>query len=270
MKLLKLPTYLYKYINWENEFHRNILCKNEIFFSSITKFNDPFDSSVPLRYDLGTDEQIFNLFCEAIQRDNPGIQKKSVEYRAHNHMQSMKRNQSFDNIISFRELIKSMYGIFCTSQIFDSILMWSHYSNSHKGLCLRINCEKFKSFIETECINDGNVIVWDKVEYSEKYPILNPFEIKNDYDYNIKPLIIKSSAWEYEEEVRFILFDFVNKIFVLPEGVIDAVYLGWKIPAEWMDEVISICSLKKIKVFKMIPKEFSFSLGYFEQFNFSN
>ncbi len=35
--------FTYKYINWEKEYHRRILTQNEVYFASISKYNDPFE-----------------------------------------------------------------------------------------------------------------------------------------------------------------------------------------------------------------------------------
>ena len=64
--------------NLEIEYHKKILLKNEIYFTSVRKFNDPFDSTVPFRYDLGSYEQIFSLYVEHVRRDHPMLTENEV------------------------------------------------------------------------------------------------------------------------------------------------------------------------------------------------
>lgn len=86
MDLIELPDYVYKYISWKNSYHKEILLENKIFFSSVKNFNDPFDSTIPLRYDLGTDEQILNLFIKLIKIDNPQLTDDETKRIVRNEM----------------------------------------------------------------------------------------------------------------------------------------------------------------------------------------
>jgi len=47
----KYPSILYKYRDWEDDYHKRMLTEDEIFFASSEDFNDPFDCAVPIRYD---------------------------------------------------------------------------------------------------------------------------------------------------------------------------------------------------------------------------
>ena len=46
----KNPKAIYKYRVWSKEFHRNALTNNEIFFSSPSNLNDPYDCKIPLKF----------------------------------------------------------------------------------------------------------------------------------------------------------------------------------------------------------------------------
>ena len=264
MELIKLPDCLYKYISWDKEYYEKIILENEIFFSSVKNFNDPFDSTIPLRYDIGTDDQIMDLFVKLIRNDNPNLTDDEVKRIARNEMRyddvrGVKRIQN--TIDNQREIIATKYGIFSASYRFDSILMWSHYSNLHKGLCIRFNCEKFKDYIENECPKNDWIIVWDNVEYRNNYPNLNPFKMET-YDQIMKSLLIKSELWIYEKEIRFILFDFSNKVLKLPDGIIDQIILGCKISPNDRQELIEFSKNKNIELVQAFRKENTFGLGF--------
>lgn len=61
-------------------------------------------------------------------------------------------NDPFDsNIIDSEYLRKEIYSkhkIYCLSEVNDSLLMWSHYSDSHKGFCL-----EFSDYTDDELIS---------------------------------------------------------------------------------------------------------------------
>lgn len=44
------PPILYKYRNWSNDYHKNLLIKNEIFMSPPNMLNDPFDCRIYTDY----------------------------------------------------------------------------------------------------------------------------------------------------------------------------------------------------------------------------
>ncbi len=60
--------YVYKYITWEKNYHKEILLGNKIFFPFVRKCNIPLDSTVPSRYDSGNDAQTSTLCAEYSER----------------------------------------------------------------------------------------------------------------------------------------------------------------------------------------------------------
>ena len=264
MEFIELPEYVYKYVTWEKDYHKKIILENEIFFPSARKFNDPFDSTVPLRYDLGNDEQIFDLYVEHIRRDHPNLTEDEVKRVARNELRD---NDVRDaeriqyNINVQRDFASKRFGIFSVSTRMDNILLWSHYSNMHKGICIRFNCKQFRKFIETDCVKNGQIIYWDNVDYQNKYPTLNPFEFNNIESYT-KSLLIKSDDWKYENELRFILFDLPDNAIILPSGIIDQIILGCRISKENEKEIIEIAKGKNIEIIQAVLKQNSFGLDF--------
>lgn len=264
MEFIELPEYVFKYITWEKEFHKKILLENEIFFPSARKFNDPFDSTVPLRYDLSNDDQIFNLYVEHIRHDHPNLTDDEVKRMARNELKNNdvrnpERNQYYIDVQ--REFAATKFGIFSTSTKMDNILLWSHYSNLHRGVCIRFNCKKFREFIETDCVKNGLIIYWEYVDYQNKYPTLNPFDFNNVESYT-KSLLIKSDDWRYESELRFLLFDLPDKAIIIPDGIIDQIILGCRISKENEKEIVEVGKKKNIELKQAVLKQNSFGLDF--------
>ena len=87
------------------------------------------------------------------------------------------------------------HGIICLSGTFDCPLMWGHYADSHKGVCLGFDV-------------DEDLLL--KVEYVDNPLCLNLNKNQNLTEDNARSIIsTKSNLWKYEKEYRF----FVN----LPE-----------------------------------------------------
>lgn len=83
----------------------------------------------------------------------------------------------------------------CFSKVYDNILMWSHYADSHKGIVLSF--DTFLDYWEDE---------FHEMEYSNKRISLPTLETnQNDYVWNM--LTSKSLNWSYEQEYRMIRLD---------------------------------------------------------------
>jgi len=260
--LPELPTHLYKFITWEKEYHKRMIEENEIFFTSAKNFNDPFDSSVPLRYDLGTEEQIFELYKTHVKLQHPNLNSTEVERVAINEMRinKIKDPKIIESNLDYqRRWAIEKYGIFSMTTENKNILMWSHYADSHKGICLRFNCSRFLDFIRNDCLRNELLIVWDKIDYQTEYPLLNPFEL-NDNEVVLKSLLIKSCNWKYENEFRFILFDNPDRALIIPDGIIDQIIIGCNILSENKNKLVELAKLKKIELLQAIIKRNSFGL----------
>jgi len=103
--------------------------------------------------------------------------------------------------------IRTDYRICCLSKTYKNILMWSHYADSHKGICIgfKINDEKnFKLEI------NGNNRKIDKVKYVKDFSELRAIKFFRYTDSSEKDLIkkylsYKYRIWKYEKEYRIIL-----------------------------------------------------------------
>lgn len=88
--------------------------------------------------------------------------------------------------------------VLCFSQIRDSILMWSHYADSHKGVCLGFerNSDPDNGL--------GNYGVCIPVVYRSDNSLQSFRPLELDHKATSKILTTKSLAWSYEHEWRLI------------------------------------------------------------------
>ena len=70
--------------------------------------------------------------------------------------------------------------------------MWSHYSLSHTGVCLKFEILKDPEFFSTPL----------KVIYSDEYPVYN--HLRDGSVLVDKLLKTKSTCWAYEQELRVV------------------------------------------------------------------
>ena len=144
----------------------------------------------------------------------------------------------------FNEGVRNKIGIFCLTEFCDSILMWSHYANNHKGICLA-----FDMTIPEDAFNLAG-----KVKYSDNYPSIKDLSSAH-FEKNTKNTVFtKAKEWEYEEERRILRPPQIGGAgdYLLNKNNIKGVILGAKMENNDSNKVIEIVkkSRKKLELCK--------------------
>jgi len=250
-ELRQVPKILYKYISWDNIFHKRILSENEIYFSSFDQFNDPFEGEYPYRFrdeDL-TDENIVE-FIYQLSLKNGGNYTREFLWE-HLDKNPLKQDKYWQKIRPLKEFNKGV-GIFCLSKFNDNHLMWSHYANSHNGLCISFNLNYLARDL---------AVNFRKVAYSENFPRM-PLLPKNEAEY-LHFLYTKSKDWSYEQEYRFFETRRARTKVNVSNEVFTEIIFGCKMPNSTKQE-ISILALEKypgIKLFETAINDEKFQLN---------
>lgn len=125
-----LPKTIYKYRNWTSDFHKKVLTLNQLYLSSPSDFNDPFDCRIAKNhYLLDTPEKIekyikgINDHIEFLNKAGRDIEneKKLLRERLNNLDQYQKEFE-----IIYNENTDRYLGVLSMSGRWNSILMWSH------------------------------------------------------------------------------------------------------------------------------------------------
>jgi hypothetical protein len=138
-------------------------------------------------------------------------------------------------------------GVFSASEINNDILMWSHYADHHRGICVGVVPAKVcgKHF--------------RRVEYDTHVPVLNLWEYAKDVNpYFIKHSLFKSDRWKHEAEWR--TMDEVGPIKFA--GCIDQAIIGAETSVETRAEVLETVrsAEHEIDVFEASLSGWSFGL----------
>lgn len=181
----EIPATIYKYASIDTA---KLIVENlSLKFSCPFDFNDPFECKANISTNATLDEIIeFMNFCDIRHEFTPQHKRqKAIEAQSHP--------------ATFNETIrKSLEGttrntrMCCFSGKNDNILMWSHYANMHKGVCLKFDILQDVDFF---------------------YPLL-PVLYESDfleYNYVLSPTLVvdkqirmKAIDWGYEDELRVI------------------------------------------------------------------
>ncbi|MGZ4098420.1 MAG: DUF2971 domain-containing protein, partial [Bacteroidia bacterium] len=93
---------------------------------------------------------------------------------------------------------------------------WSHYSASHKGICIGFNAKKL--------YNTGEFSACGPVTYFTMYPNMSVLRDNEDLFYN--QLFNKSADWRYEKEYRYVKIGGKDSKVKFPASIIEEIYLG--------------------------------------------
>ncbi|MGG7579733.1 DUF2971 domain-containing protein [Rhizobium sp. Nf11,1] len=121
-----------------------------------------------------------------------------------------------------REKLDESTGLLCMSKSWQQPLLWGHYADSHKGICLGFEVKKSN---------------WKKVNYRTSRPRLSSYDKKRVAELTEQELEeighIKFKAWEYEKEYRRLIPlgepDMVNDLYFEdfgPDMILKMIYVG--------------------------------------------
>jgi hypothetical protein len=247
--------YLYKYRSLSERsvpFVERTLLHNELYFPRPAEFNDPFDccpapsSSVTAEE---WEEYLNRLYKERAPHLSAGEQRREVAEKLKDPTLLVCAMTKSANEIA------NSVGVLSLSARPDHPLMWSHYSDSHRGICLRFRASSEMPFF-------GRA---QKVRYQAKRPQLNPIRDSRHLGAE-KALLTKADFWSYEEEWRIIEYEAGPGIQTFPPEQLDGIILGTRMSAEDSNRVrgwISERSQQGIELLQARTDESEFRIGIF-------
>lgn len=177
------------------------LANNQLYFSDPTKFNDPFDCLIRLNFE-GTQEQWIEYFC----RDKGCTIEKAKEI-----VDSFPKNA--DGLVSPHKNLVNVkvprVGCFC--EINNDILMWSHYADYHRGICLCFEATPEHTMPLYEPNTGQKEAISGKFERviydpNNELCVLNAFDNEHEnYRKAEEQLYKKFEIWDREHEYRIVL-----------------------------------------------------------------
>jgi len=186
------------------------------------------------------------------------------------NIMTVKKNGIIEDELSKTIIDKSKdLVISCFSKKEDSILMWAHYADNNRGLCLELENE---DFLEMYYSSEKSSMKIKKLMYKIlwHYHMGSKFEIvksdQSEYLLAIAPFLTKADDWKYEQEVRCIFNK--NNIKVLKKDdkyfykmkAIKSITFGCRTPNDEKNEITKIALEKGIKTYETILSKESYRL----------
>jgi hypothetical protein len=233
---------LYKY-RPDNRHTLDIIKHQELYFSFAEEFNDPFDSRVVVAHFSGDEIQ---WRANAERFDIPeNLKREAMKALESLKFNSEKLREAYEKH-EFRTFI-----VHCMSEIRDNILMWGHYTNCHRGvclgfetsthrntLCIQMNDPRLDAFLEGTYVNFLPVL---EVKYQCEYP--EPYDIfEGRTDDLIGFLTTKGKDWKYEQERRLILpyAEINTRVLHYDRSALKEVILGRNMTDIFKNDIISL------------------------------
>lgn len=224
----KIPTSLFKYLGFSDKLLEQ-LCYDKVYFADPASFNDPLDCLPVVEADLSPTELESLLAQLVVNRSAKEIDAamKKVRLRGENATSRRDKltetevrkligeinyNATNPEVKDRKAYIKNAFrlaierelrrshetGVLCLSSKFDSPLMWSHYANQHRGVCVEYD------------VTGLTLQAPNKVAYGESRKVLASQindKVLNDNSIarqaiNKASLLTKSREWAYEGEWR--------------------------------------------------------------------
>ena len=266
MNLDKYPKTVYKYRDWSNKNHKKVLLDNEIFMASPKDFNDPFDCRIIVNYHLlNTPEKLEEYIDKLFVKLNDVLLKEKINFKLQKQnllkrLQNINQYQKEREEIEFQEMNKH-FGIFSLSARWNSILMWSHYGNFHKGICIGFNEKKMR--------NSGLFGKGSPVHYTNYFPEINPLIDEDIMIKSFKQTHSKGKEWEYEKEYRLMnLYKIApsnnQRKIIIPENCVEEINLGTNISKSDKQEIIEVAKNRNIRIYQLERVSFKFELKRIE------
>lgn len=255
----KRPRKLYKYRSLAGDDFRYTM---QIFTDSFVKytrpidFNDPFESCFLVSFEASFEKQysfiknvIINSKYDQAYKDSQllGLNKETVAQTI--DLMNKQENRRISNSIREKQLVFSL------SEVYNEIVMWSHYADSHRGICIEF---------DSECLDFGRDTFLEYVDYSDSYPCIYPIESDGKLNAAIteKILFHKFKRWEYEQEWRYVLPNDGVEVKRFPSNALTGVILGHAIHPINRDHVRKWAKDRNIPVMQTKTKDDAYELDF--------
>jgi hypothetical protein len=200
-----IPSMLYRYLSWQNPNHKKLLTDNEVYLAQASSFNDPFDCQLEIKWN--NDPQVLRENLEPLaRRDFPELSPEEIRNLINKQVAEV-LDAGFEEKKRRRltQIMDQGFGILCLTETRSSPLMWAHYANSHRGICVgfdRDGLEEVGTHIH-DSRGFGSHIY--KVQYCHELPVFDTADPPPQGEMVRRAVRTKSSDWSYEREYRFVV-----------------------------------------------------------------
>jgi hypothetical protein len=203
-----MPRKLYKYRPF-NVFCLRLLTHAEVSYSNPRTFNDPLDCDPTIEVDI--DRNALELLCYAfLRRTKPEDQAKAEinnyrylsseygDFRNESHVEDYLKRMLALRIKDELDSELGSKGVLSLSERWDSVLMWSHYADNHRGMCIEFDTTELPhpNLRAVGYRAPRRVRASDLFEWKRRHSADAEQRVRDTY------FFAKAGPWRYEKEWR--------------------------------------------------------------------
>lgn len=219
-----LPDFFYKYRVWDDN-AKHIITHHQLWFSDPFSLNDPFEKELSVDAD-----KLYEKIPEILSNKR-GLTRE--QRRKTIRLINPKNKQLYAKILKER-ILKGWVSCSFSKQG-DSQIMWAHYADSSKGICLVFNWRKdLNAFMAPLTVKySAEKYVWDGD--------LTEAERAQDL------LARKSDVWAYEHEIRVVKnipsrYTNTSRNYDFKTEALSEIIFGVNASQQTIDEVKDLCA----------------------------
>jgi Protein of unknown function (DUF2971) len=182
---------LFHYQRYNADHLENTIRHRTVRFARASEFNDPWDCkpSFTVPDDDAEVRRLVEFMHSASERHTPEVDPAVRAARAEHYLRNPGelRNDLARGSAEMWAQMDRRYRLYCLTKEPDCPLMWGHYADHHRGVCLEFDV-RTRDFCSATQVN-----------YSADYP-----RYSLDDDTDLSPFYSKSADWAYEEEYRLV------------------------------------------------------------------
>lgn len=238
------PETVFKYRVWTNPAHQTILSNQIVFMAPPSCFEDPKDCKSMKRYDLMTDQDIYDKYYNHSQKKNQDWSnaqhaKFAEEWFSKSPMRDKEHLKKMA-VVDF-ERFNERFGVLSLTEKPALEAMWAKYADNHKGFCVG-----FHPKIMFEFLGGGGIVT-----YHDELPIIN---YNDDHQVeHFKQIMCKERKWEFEKEYRTFMFRLQpltidDRRIKLPRECYSKIIFGSKMEKKCKEEIIDTCKKQNLPI----------------------
>ncbi len=259
-----LPQKLYKFCPFSTQSLR-LLTEAEAYYADPRFFNDPLDCKPAIKIDVDRTELerlCFKLLRRTRKREAAVAAIGELRYLSTEDFKDINDPAREDYLkrLLVREIERLLAaelagrGVLSLSAVWDSPLMWSHYADQHRGICIEYDTSELShpnigaiNYEASRSIKTSDLIKWkfENCPEAEKRIISTYF-------------FTKASEWKYEKEWR----DISATSGVCPSRFrITGVHFGFRCDTSVITTIVRLySSAQAVDLYEIYPPDGGFSL----------
>lgn len=255
---LDFPEILYRYCSVGRLIQ--VLEENRIFIQSPSQMNDVYDYFPELDWTINKNEilTVLNKIFEKNWHVEIGLGHLNKDHFLNFLLNEVENIEwSFGYIFGaiFEKKIidaRNNARILSFSEDFENELLWAHYGDSHKGVCIGFDFTTVENSFK----------IWlSKVDYTDIPVSINPYNVildKGKYLVSILDSIQqKNQCWSYEKEWRFSFQDQYStskkfKYLYFKKFFINLIIFGERTGDEEITKCLPLLTNEKVKLYKCV------------------